>query len=81
MSSFIVGFCLLVLVVMVAFHWFPKLATWCAVTLGGLFLALIVQQWSPEVGEVYTWCWLLAVFGLPVWWAVRAARRAGDYWR
>lgn len=79
MFYFIIGFCLVALVVMLAFRWFPKTATWLGVLVGGLFLGLFVEQWSTQVGEIFCYCWLLALVGLPLWWAVRSARSHGVY--
>jgi uncharacterized membrane protein len=74
--EFVVAFCLLLLVILLAFRWFPKTATMCVLLYIGAAIALAPDLLGDTASEVLLFTWLMLVIGLPIYWTSRRYRRA-----
>ena len=64
-----------VVLLLLLFHWFPKLATWLAIAYLGFCALYKYQDADPFVSDLLMFFWLAALVVLPVWWSVRGIRR------
>lgn len=75
MITFVIGFCLMAVVVLFAFHWFPRVATWIALAYSLLVVGYAEPQLGPTLADALCYIILFAMLVLPALWAIRAHRK------
>lgn len=75
MIFFVIGSCLLVMVVLFAFHWFPRASTWIALAYSLLVVGYAEPQLGPTLADTLCYIILFAMLALPAVWAIRAHRK------